>query len=148
MPYVVFFVYLTSVCISIPVSMATRIPPACPKCAAIKKSGKLSCCAPGGAWFNNCDTSGNSNTEYTWVEGIQACRDMVSLASGKAEAQSIISVNQTTTTQVLNDDEHQNIDSSLSAYDSSTSNSKINDQLSHIVVFTNVLFIMFSNVQA
>ena len=124
----------------------TATTPLCPKCAAINKSGKLSCCAPGGAWFKNCGTSGNSNTDHTWVEGMQACRDMVSLASGKAEPQSILR-NQTTTTRQLNDVEHQTIDSTLTAtYDTPTGNSKIN-QLSHMVVLTNVLFIMLLNVQ-
>merc|ERR1711934_354825 len=66
--------------------MATRIAPLCPKCAAIKKSGKLSCCAPGGAWFKNCGTIRNSNTDHTWVEGMQACKDVVGLFSVKAEA--------------------------------------------------------------
>ena len=127
----------------------TRIAPVCPKCAVIKKSGKLSCCAPGGAWSESCGTSGNSNTEHTWIEGRQACRDVVILASGKSESQYIISVNQTTTTQPLNDAEHQTIDSTstlTAAYDVPTGNSKDNDQISHIIVFSSFLFIMFLNI--
>ena len=46
----------------------------CPKCATIKKSGKLSCCARGGAWFQKCGDAGDSNFDHTWVEGIQACK--------------------------------------------------------------------------
>ena len=125
--------------------MTTRISPVCTKCVVIKRSGRLSCCAPGGAWFENCGTSSNSNTDHTWVEGIQACRDVVSLFSGKAEAQSIISVNQTTTTQPLKDIEHQVIDSILTvACDIS---SKDNEQISDVTIFTSVLLIMFLNIQ-
>ena len=122
--------YWISVCMSIPaVPATTRIAPVCPKCVIIKKSGKLSCCAPGGAWFKNCGASGNSNTEHTWGEGMQACKDAVSLISGKAESQFIKSVNQTTTTKPLHDVGHQNVDSTLAVvYDSPTGNSKNNDQ--------------------
>ena len=149
MPHVevVFCVYLISVCISTPAVTATRITPVCPKCAAIKKSGELSCCASGGAWFENCGTSGNSNTDHTWVEGMQACRDVVSLASGKAEPQFIISVHQTTSTQQLNEVEHQVIDSTLAAvYDVPMRNSKDNDQISHVAVFSSLLFIVVLNI--
>ena len=148
MSYVLFCVYLTGVCISILAVMATRITPVCPQCAAIKKSGKLSCCAPGGAWFENCGTSGNSNTDHTWLEGVQACKDVVGLFSVKAEAQFIL-INQTTTTQQLSDIEKQAIDSTLAAhpYNTPTKNSKDNDQLSIIAAFTNVLFILFLNTQ-
>ena len=45
----------------------------CPKCDTMKKSGKLSCCARGGAWFQNCGDTGKPNFEHTWAEGIQAC---------------------------------------------------------------------------
>ena len=117
--------------------------PVCSKCAATKKSGRLSCCAPGGAWFKNCGTSGNSNADHTWVEGMQACRDVVSFFSGKAEPLSILR-NQTTTTRHLNDVEHQNtVDSALDdTYDVPTGNSKSYDQLLDIVVFTtSILFV-------
>ena len=145
---VVSCVHLTSVCISTPAVTATRIALECPKCAVIKKSGELSCCAPGGAWFKNCGTSGNSNTEHTWVEGVQACKGVVGLFSGNAEAQFIV-MNQTTTAQQLSDVEKQTIDPTLAThlYNAHTKNSKDNDQLSYIVVFTNVLFILFLNIQ-
>ena len=57
-------------------------------------------------------------------------------------------MNQTTTTKQLNDVEQQTIDSTLDSayYDTPTGNSKDNDQLSHIVVFTSVLLIMFLNI--
>ena len=46
---------------------------ACSKCGTIKKSGQLSCCAPGGTWFQNCGDGANSDLDHTWFEGIQAC---------------------------------------------------------------------------
>ena len=58
------------------VTTTTMIPtgPICFKCGTIKKSGKLSCCAPGGAWFKNCGNAGDSKFEHTWIEGVQACK--------------------------------------------------------------------------
>ena len=52
----------------------------CSKCGSIKKSGKLNCCARGGAWFKNCGAAGDSNAGHTWVEGLQACNSSTSLA--------------------------------------------------------------------
>jgi len=46
----------------------------CSSCAPLKKSGKLSCCARGGAWFKNCGNTGDSAFDHTWVEGIHACK--------------------------------------------------------------------------
>ena len=37
-------------------------------------AGKLSCCARGGSWFNNCGDAGDKKFEHTWAEGIQACK--------------------------------------------------------------------------
>ena len=48
----------------------------CPRCVA-KKSGKLSCCTPGGAWFKNCGDPGDPNFDHTWGEGIQACKNFI-----------------------------------------------------------------------
>ena len=46
----------------------------CPMCATLKKSGKSSCCGPGGAWFKNCGNPGDSKFGHTWFEGIEACK--------------------------------------------------------------------------
>ena len=46
----------------------------CSKCGIVKQSGKLSCCARGGAWFKKCGDFGDSNFDHTWVDGIQACK--------------------------------------------------------------------------
>ena len=46
----------------------------CAKCGIVKKSGKLSCCARGGAWFKKCGDFGDTLFDHTWHEGIQACK--------------------------------------------------------------------------
>ena len=51
---------------------------ACLKCGATKKSGKRSCCAPGGAWFKNCGDAGDIKFDHTWTEGVQACKSTLS----------------------------------------------------------------------
>ena len=45
----------------------------CPKCGVIKKSGKLSCCAPGGIWKRQCGNPGDPKFEHTWTEDISVC---------------------------------------------------------------------------
>merc|ERR1711874_274790 len=57
-----------------PVPVTAKPSGACSKCGKIKKSGKLSCCAPGGAWFKNCGDSGNSKFDHTWTDGVNTCR--------------------------------------------------------------------------
>lgn len=51
----------------------------CLKCGVMKKSGKRSCCTRGGAWYKSCGDVGDSSVDHTWFEGIQACKDFVSL---------------------------------------------------------------------
>ena len=46
----------------------------CPKCGTFTKSGRASCCAPGGAWYDECGGAGNEHVEHTWLEGAKACR--------------------------------------------------------------------------
>merc|ERR1712032_1477254 len=46
----------------------------CPKCGMFKKSGRASCCAPGGAWFKNCGGASNRNVDHKWSEGAKACK--------------------------------------------------------------------------
>ena len=45
----------------------------CPKCGANPKTGKQSCCATGGAWFDKCGDPGNKNFEHTWSDGVNSC---------------------------------------------------------------------------
>ena len=49
----------------------------CSKCSTLKKSGKLSCCARGGAWFKNCGDADATQFDYTWAEGIEACKGLL-----------------------------------------------------------------------
>ena len=60
---------------------AVNISSGCLKCGIIKKSGKRSCCAPGGAWFKNCGDAGDTKFDHTWAEGVQACKDVVASVS-------------------------------------------------------------------
>ena len=60
---------------------------ACPKCGTTKKSGKRSCCAPGGAWFKKCGDAGDTQFDHTWAEGIQACKGVVSSVSAESSLQ-------------------------------------------------------------
>ena len=46
----------------------------CSKCGTTKKSGKRSCCALGGAWFENCGDVDDTQFDHTWAEGFQACK--------------------------------------------------------------------------
>ena len=45
----------------------------CDKCGLFDDSGILSCCAPGGTWFQNCGGNNEPHFDHTWVEGAQAC---------------------------------------------------------------------------
>ena len=46
----------------------------CRKCGIIKKSGKRSCCARGGAWFKRCGDAGDPTKDHTWADGMAACQ--------------------------------------------------------------------------
>ena len=56
----------------------------CPKCGTAKKSGKLSCCARGGAWFQKCGAAGDTHFEHSWTDGIQACNGFASSSLDEA----------------------------------------------------------------
>ena len=60
--------------LSAAVTTGTPISNTCDKCGVIKKTGKLSCCAPGGAWHKNCGDEGDPKFDHTWFDGIQACK--------------------------------------------------------------------------
>ena len=59
-------------------------------CGAIKKSGQLSCCARGGAWFKNCGDVDDTNVDHTWAEGIEACRYSAGDASVESSLQTVL----------------------------------------------------------
>ena len=46
----------------------------CPRCGTFRKSGRISCCAPGGAWFMNCGGLGSNNVDHRWSDGVAACK--------------------------------------------------------------------------
>ena len=48
----------------------------CPQCGTNKKTGKRTCCARGGSWFNNCGDVGDSTFKHTWGEGVRACQSL------------------------------------------------------------------------
>ena len=50
------------------------IPLACPKCGTFRKSGRVSCCAPGGSWFKTCGGVVNKNVDHRWSEGVKSCK--------------------------------------------------------------------------
>ena len=64
----------TTTSVSTPVvTSAIGIMITCSKCGTFNKSGKVSCCAPGGSWFKSCGGSGNRNADHTWSAGVKAC---------------------------------------------------------------------------
>ena len=58
----------------------------CPKCG-YQKSGKRSCCARGGDWFQNCGDVGDTKFDHTWAEGIKACEGLAGATSVKTPQQ-------------------------------------------------------------
>ena len=46
----------------------------CPNCGTFKRSGRVSCCAPGGAWYKNCGDAGSRKSDHSWFEGVEACK--------------------------------------------------------------------------
>ena len=46
----------------------------CPRCGTFTKSGRRSCCAPGGAWFTNCGDTHKKNVGHRWFDGVATCK--------------------------------------------------------------------------
>merc|ERR1712032_235797 len=46
----------------------------CPKCGSFAKSGRVSCCAPGGSWYKNCGGATNKHADHRWFDGVEACK--------------------------------------------------------------------------
>ena len=72
----------------------------CSKCGTIKKSGKRSCCAAGGAWFQKCGHFGESEFDHTWLEGIEACSNFAGSVFVIKQSKIVLG-NQTTIVQKL-----------------------------------------------
>ena len=94
---------------------AVRSSNTCPKCGTVKKSGKFSCCARGGAWFKKCGDADDTKWNHTWIEGIEACKMFLSSDSVESPLQVTLHnvgviVNPSNTTQSgLSTDQHINI---------------------------------------
>ena len=56
------------------VTSATANTLTCPKCGTFAKSGRVSCCAPGGTWYKKCGGASNKNVDHMWSEGVDACK--------------------------------------------------------------------------
>ena len=86
----------------------------CPKCGVYRNSGRLSCCADGGSWFNNCGPEGDTNFGHTFLEGIQACD-----ITEKAQSQSVFR-HRTVLTQLKHYTQQQDVDSDINVISRST----------------------------
>ena len=51
-----------------------EIASACPKCGMFKKSGRASCCAPGGAWYKKCGKIRHNGVQHQWIDGVNVCK--------------------------------------------------------------------------
>ena len=51
-----------------------QTPSGCSKCGTFKISSRLSCCAPGGAWFKNCGGLSSKGVDHKWSDGVSACK--------------------------------------------------------------------------
>ena len=81
----------------------------CSQCGTFKTSGKRSCCARGGAWFNKCGNVGDKNFHHTWVEGIHVCKGNVAgTSSGEAAVHDTLNFEKTIV-RSLNSTQHRNV---------------------------------------
>ena len=59
----------------------TTMDPVCKRCGDHEPTGALSyhlsCCNFGGSWFGNCGSPGDRRYQFSWDDGIQACKGMV-----------------------------------------------------------------------
>ena len=122
--------------------------PVCPKCGTSAKSGQLSCCTRGGAWFKKCGDEGDSNFDHTWLEGLQACEDVARSFSGEARAKLILR-RETAIAKKSGTARQQNssllpvIDpNTVIVSDTVTANSKACEELKGILLFTSFSLIM------
>ena len=84
------FVYIPTGNLNVTTSLIATTGSECSKCGTTKKSGKHSCCAPGGAWFKNCGDAGDKTFDHTWAEGIHACKDYGSSVPEQALLETIL----------------------------------------------------------
>ena len=64
----------------------------CSKCGTFEKSGRVSCCAPGGAWYKNCGGAKNRIVEHRWFDGLKACESKSKADGMQITKQQLLSV--------------------------------------------------------
>ena len=122
----------------------------CAACGIVKKSGKRSCCARGGAWFKNCGDAGDGKFDHTWTEGIQACKGVASSISVKLslkeylllEASAMAYTINTTLSQNATQQAQMNIYRTDSMPNTVTMNSKYHVGLAHVIAFISALLVI------
>ena len=84
-PYSVCFPSVINTC-----NLLTGAPvvPPCSKCAPNPKNGKLSCCSPGGDWYQKCGDANDNGVDHTWTEGLEVCKGWTQ--SGGAKEQGMV----------------------------------------------------------
>ena len=113
----------------------------CPQCAGINKSGKLSCCARTASWYQHCGRPGDTNFEHTWNEGLEACKHAERLPSKVSHVLS----NQIVTSQEVHVAENNGARPAReSAHAAFVADFRSNNQISYIVIFTNILLLLFN----
>ena len=120
----------------------------CPRCGTITKSGQRSCCARGGAWFNECGDAGDF--DHTWFEGIQACKYATRSFSVEAQVNLMLRHEETTITKQFDTDQQQKstLQSTIdlttdTMYDVDYTSSKDCDEITKIVTFITTIRIVF-----
>ena len=88
--------------------VATAKTGGCSQCSQFKKSGRPSCCAPGGAWYHDCGNAGDLNVHHTWLDGLRACNAFARAASGEAAVHAMLS-NEKAIGGTLNTTQQQNV---------------------------------------
>ena len=116
----------------------------CVKCGSALKSGTLNCCARGGAWFKNCGDVGETQFEHTWVEGIQACKEVETSLSVQSPLR--FNVDERNTNQLRNTSQHQeNIFCADCRSGAGVVNSEVDIGVADVAVRISVLLIVSSS---
>ena len=117
--------------------LVAAISPVCPRCAMIKRSGKLSCCARSASWHKNCGGTGDSNFGHTWAEGLEACKNAERLSLVVTELNHTL-FNQTSAPETIDTAQNRSVYSGGGGgmHDASSANCKVHDQILHVVIFT------------
>ena len=69
---------------------ATRPLPVTSRNKKMPKFNKISCCARGGAWFDNCVDVGEAHSNHKWFEGSQACKGLATSVAVRSQRQMML----------------------------------------------------------